>query len=169
MAKEIVNRVAKSPIMTVDLEDFYPNDPRIGIDIKSWLFKELILKEQDFRAALKAHDWTQYSGAYVAVYCSVDAIVPSWAYMLIASYLTPHTKGIQHGTLDQLEQAICNQVIANLEVSNYVDKPVIIKGCSSQPIPENAYVLLTQKIQPVAKSVMFGEACSAVPIYKKPK
>ncbi len=169
MAKEIVNRVANSVLVTLDLEDFYPAQKRVTLDITPWLFEGIILKEKDFRAALKEHDWQQYSNCYVALHCSSDAIVPAWAYMLVASYLTPVALDVQQGSLHELEQAICNRVIDGLELSQYRDKPVIIKGCANRPIPENAYVQLTQKIQPLAKSVMFGEACSSVPIYKRAK
>lgn len=169
MANEIVNRVANSALVTLDIESFYPSEPRLLLDIKPWLWEGLILKEKEFRATLKEFDWEQFRDKHVAVLCSSDAIVPSWAYMLISSYLTPVTKVIQQGNLLDLEQAICNHTIEQLDLEQFRDKPVIIKGCSTRKIPENAYVQLTKKIQPIAKSVLFGEACSSVPIYKRPK
>ena len=169
MDNEIVNRVAKSPLITLNLEDFYPKGQRILLDIKPWLHQELVLKELEFRAVLKQHDWTQYQDCYVALNCSADAIVPSWAYLLITTYLAPYCKTIVKGTLDMLETIIYQEVISNLDLELYRDKPVIIKGCSNKPIPETAFVLLTQSLQPVVKSLMFGEACSTVPLYKRKK
>ncbi|UMB52843.1 DUF2480 family protein [Lutibacter sp. A64] len=167
MADEIVNRVANSKLKTLDLEDFYPKGPRTVIDIKDWLFHELILKEKDFREYLKNHDWSQYKNHYIALTCSVDAIIPSWAYMLIATYTNPFAVKTIVGDLQQLETAIFQEIIANLNIKAYKNVPVIIKGCSDKPIPETAYIQLIEKLQPVAKTIMFGEACSTVALYKK--
>lgn len=167
MAEEIINRVANSKLITIDLEDYYPNGKRILFDIKDWLFQELILKETDFRAFVKAHDWSQYQDAYMSLTCSVDAIIPSWAYLLIASNVSPYSKKIVVGNLTTLETAIYQDVISQLDVSMFKDKLLIIKGCANKPIPESAYTLLISKLQPIAKSIMFGEACSTVPLYKK--
>jgi len=169
MADQIVNRVAKSKLKTIDLEDFYQKGPRASIDIKNWLFHELILKEKDFRESLKNHDWSQYQNHYIALTCSSDAIIPSWAYMLIATYISPYALKTIVGNLQQLEIAIFQETLHNFNLEEYKDLPVIIKGCSNKPIPETAYIQLIEKIQPVVKSIMFGEACSTVSLYKKKK
>jgi hypothetical protein len=169
MAEEIINRVANSKLITVDLEDYYPKGERIVLDIKDWLFHEIILKEKDFRTHLENHNWQQYQDCYVALTCSSDAIIPSWAYLLITSYLTPYTKQTIVGDLELLETVIYTNIIHQLDTTNFIMKPVIIKGCTNKPIPPTAYSLLIQKIQLVAKTVMFGEACSTVPLYKAKK
>ncbi|MFY7671879.1 DUF2480 family protein [Tenacibaculum sp. MEBiC06402] len=167
MAEEIINRVANSKLVTVDLEDFYPSGQRIVFDISDWLFEGLLLKEKDFREQVKNYDWSQYKDAYVALTCSTDAIIPSWAYLLLTTQLNPFAKKVVIGNLELLETIVFTEIISELDVSSFQDKPVIIKGCSSKPIPETAYTLLISKVQPVAKSIMFGEACSTVPLYKK--
>ena len=167
--QEIINRVANSVLQVFDLEDYYPEGERVAIDITQWLWQGLVLKEKDFREALKSHDWQQYEGKYVALYCSEDAIVPAWAYMLITVYLQPYVKRVLQGTPQELDVLLYNDILNGLDYSEYKDKPVIIKGCSHKPVPEEAYMLATQKLMPVAKSIMFGEACSSVPLYKKPK
>ena len=167
MPDKIVNRVAKSPLKTIDLEEFYPQGTRISIDIKKWLFQELILKEVEFRAHLINHDWSQYKNNFVALTCSSDAIIPSWAFMLITTYLTPFTKKVIVGNLKDIETAIFHDIISEFPLDNFKNKPVIIKGCANKPIPETAYIQLIEKLQPVAKSIMFGEACSTVPLFKK--
>lgn len=167
MSNEIVNRVANSQLKTIDLEDFYPQGTRTSIDIKNWLFHELILKETEFREHLKNHDWEQYNNKYVALTCSCDAIIPSWAFMLITTYLSPFAKKIVVGNLTALETSIYHEIIANFNIEEFINKPIIIKGCAQKPIPETAYIQLIEKLQPVAKSIMFGEACSTVPLYKK--
>lgn len=163
---EIRNRVAESKLVTLDLEQFYPKGERVVLDIKPWLFEGLILREQEFRAALKDHDWSQYENAYVAISCSSDAIIPSWAYLLITTYLAPIANKIVVGDLVQLETVIFEDVIAKLDTEQFGGKPIIIKGCSSKPIPDTAYTSLVSKLLPVAKTVMFGEACSTVPLFK---
>ncbi|WP_372745664.1 DUF2480 family protein [Lutibacter sp.] len=169
MADEIVNRVANSDLKTINLEDFYPKGERTVIDIKNWLFHELILKESDFREYLKNHDWSKYQNHYVALTCSSDAIIPSWAYMLIATYLNPIAKKIVIGNLKELETSIFQEIITNINIEEFLDKPVIIKGCAHKPIPETAYIQLIEKLQPIVKSIMFGEACSTVPLFKRKK
>lgn len=169
MAEEIINRVANSKLVTIDLEDYYPKGQRVLFDIKDWLFQELILKESDFRTFVKEHDWSQYQDAYLALTCSVDAIIPSWAYLLITSHVSAYAKKIVVGDLVTLETAIYQDIISQLDVSDYSEKPLIIKGCANKPIPESAYTLLVSKLQPIAKSIMYGEACSTVPLYKKGK
>jgi hypothetical protein len=164
---EIVNRVAQSALVTFNLEDHYPKGERILLDIKDWLFEGFILREKDFRAAISSHDWEQYKDAYVALTCSTDAIIPGWAYMLIATELQPHAKKMLIGNLEQLETSLYQSIIEKLDLSEYKDRPVIIKGCSNKPVPPNAYLWITSKMQTVAKSVMYGEACSSVPLYKR--
>ena len=167
MAEEIVNRVAQSKLKVIDLEELYPKGARAVIDLKGWLFEGLVLKEKDFRAALANHDWAQYQNCFVAINCSTDAIIPDWAFMLVTVYLQPYAKKIVTGTLETLETLIFQDLISELDVSVYENLPVIVKGCSHKPIPLNAYVQLTQKLQTVAKSIMFGEACSSVPLFKR--
>jgi hypothetical protein len=167
MSDEIINKVAQSKLVTFDLEDYYPEGKRIVLDIKDWLYEGLILREKEFRAYVSEHSWEQYKDAYVALTCSSDAIIPGWAYMLLSSKLQPHTKKTIIGNLEQLETVLYQSVIENLDVSSFKDKPVIIKGCSNKPVPPNAYIWITSKIQPVAKSIMYGEACSSVPLYKR--
>ncbi|PCH54111.1 MAG: hypothetical protein COC22_00855 [Flavobacteriaceae bacterium] len=167
MSNKIVNRVAKSQLKTINLEDFYPQGIRTSINIKNWLFQELIVKESEFREHLKNHNWGQYKNSYVALMCSCDAIIPSWAFMLITTYLSPFAKKIVVGDLIALETAIYYEIIANFNTDEFINKPLIIKGCSNKPIPETAYIQLIEKLQPIAKSIMFGEACSTVPLYKK--
>ena len=167
--KEIKNRVAESKLVTIDLEDYYPQGKRVIFDIKDWLFQEIILKEKNFREQVKNHDWSQYQDSFVALTCSVDAIIPSWAYLLITSQLSPFAKRIVVGSLSDLETAIYQDIISELSIDDFKDKPIIIKGCANKPIPETAYVQLISKLISIAKSVMFGEACSTVPLYKSKK
>ncbi|WP_435261144.1 DUF2480 family protein [Tenacibaculum sp. nBUS_03] len=167
MAEEIVNRVANSKLITVDLEDYYPKGARVVFDIKDWLFQELILKEKDFRQNVKNHDWSQYENSYVALICSSDAIIPSWAYLLLTTELSLYAKKVVIGNLELLETVLYQRIINELDVSSFKDKPVIIKGCANKPIPPSAYTLLIEKIQPTAKTIMFGEACSTVPLFKR--
>lgn len=164
---EIVNRVAQSKLVTFDLEDLYPQGQRVVLDIKDWLYEGFILREKEFRKHLEEHDWSAYTDAYVALGCSTDAIVPGWAYMLVASKLNPYSKKAVIGRLEDLEMSLYQTLLEDLDVSNFKDKPVIIKGCSNKPVPENAYILAISKIQQVAKSVMYGEACSSVPLFRK--
>ena len=165
----IVNRVAKSKIRTIDLEKCYPEGKRIALDISQWLYKGFVVKEKEFRAALKEHDWSNYKDSNVAMYCSTDAIVPEWAYMLVSTYLREHASKVIYGTLQELELLLFQEAVDKIDANEYKDKPVIIKGCSEKVIPQNAYIQLVQKLQPVVKSMMFGEACSSVPLYKKPR
>ncbi|MEO0526621.1 MAG: DUF2480 family protein [Bacteroidota bacterium] len=163
----IVNRVSQSKLVTFDLEDHYPEGERVLLDIKDWLYEGFILKEKEFRTFISEHLWEQYKEKYVALYCSTDAIVPGWAYMLITTRLQPYAKKVVVGNLEQLETTLYQSVINQLDVSDFRDKPVIIKGCSNKPVPPNAYIWLVSKIQTVAKSVLYGEACSSVPLYKR--
>ncbi|MBO0342187.1 MAG: DUF2480 family protein [Bacteroidota bacterium] len=169
MSEEIINRVAQSKLITFNLEDYYPKGERKVLDIKDWLYEGFILREKEFRAHVEAHDWSAYKDAYVALQCSSDAIVPGWAFMLIASKLQPYAKKVVQGSLENLETALYQSILENLDITEFTDKPVIIKGCSNKPVPENAYLMAVARIQEVAKSVMYGEACSSVPLYKKRK
>jgi len=167
MAEEIVNRVAKSKLVVVDLEDYYPIGKRILFDIKDWLYEGIVLREKEFRTNVTSHDWSQYKDVYVALTCSTDAIIPAWAYMLITMYLEPFAKKVLIGDLEQLEASLYQTIIENLDTDAFKGKPLIIKGCSNKPVPANAYILLSQKLKPIAQSIMYGEACSAVPLFKK--
>jgi len=169
MSDEIVNKVAQSGIVTIDLEELYPEGKRILFDIKPLLFQELILKEKDFREFLKNEDWSKYKDCYVAITCSNDAIVPTWAYMLLTLSLQAYAKKIVFGSLEILETVLFNEIISNLNIAAYKDARVVIKGCGTKPVPISAYVALTGKVKPVAKSIMYGEPCSTVPLYKQPK
>lgn len=169
MADEIINRVAQSILVTFDLEDHYPSGERVQFDISGWLMEGLILREKEFRHHVAEHDWSQYQGNYVALHCSTDAIIPAWAYMLVSVHLTPFVEKVIIGALEHLETSIYQDIIHNLDVSDYQDKPVIIKGCANKPIPDNAYAMMVAKLHGVAKSIMYGEACSSVPLYKKKK
>ena len=166
MKDEIINRVANSKLVTLDLEDFYPEGKRILFDIKDWLFEGFVLREKDFREDAKTFSWEQYQDCYIALTCSTDAIIPGWAYMLLTVYLEPYAKKVIVGDLEVLETSIYHDIISNLKVNDYQGKPIIIKGCSNKPVPQNAYIMLTNKLKPIAKSIMYGEACSSVPLYK---
>ncbi|WP_438989731.1 DUF2480 family protein [Polaribacter sp.] len=167
--EEIVNRVANSKLKTFDLEEIYPDGKRVLFDIKDWLFQELILKEVDFRAYVKNHDWSKYKNCFVAITCSVDAIIPSWAFMLVAAELNPYANKVVIGNLELLETVLYQELLEFIDYKEFTDVPVIIKGCAEKPIPNAAYSLLITKLQPIAKSIMFGEACSTVPIFKAKK
>ncbi len=164
----IVNRVANSKLVTFDLEDYYPKGKRVRLDIKDWLFEGLILREKDFRALAETHDWETYQDAYVALHCSNDAIVPGWAFMLLTTKLQPYAAQVVQGDLVQLETLLYHDIIQNLDISEFKDRMVIIKGCSKKPVPPNAYLWITSRLQPVVKSLMYGEACSSVPLFKRP-
>lgn len=167
MSDKIINRVAKSSLVTVDLEDFYPSGERVLFDVKDWLFEGLVLREKDFRTHVRNHDWSNFSDKYVAITCSTDAIIPAWAFMLVAIQLEPYAKRVVVGNLEQLESSVFQDIINNFDTSEIDNNPVIIKGCSNKPIPLNAYTMLINKIKASAKSIMYGEACSSVPLYKK--
>jgi hypothetical protein len=165
--EEIVNRVAESSIITLNLEQFYPKEPIAVFDMKDHLFMGLILKEKDFRTALQNLDWEQYRDKNVAVTCSADAIIPVWAYMLVATYLQPVAKEIVFGDEQALIQTIISKNLSDINTAEYTDKRVVIKGCGEIKIPDAAYMEITAKLRPVAKSIMYGEPCSTVPIFKK--
>lgn len=165
--KGIINRVASSPIVTLNLEDYYHPGERVAYDIAQHLFQGLILKEKDFREFIKDHDWSIYQGKNVALFCSEDAIVPTWAYMLLATKLTPHTNMIVFGEIEVLEFALFKEALSKIDLTLFENRPVVIKGCGDLPISESAYVEITRLLMPVAKSIMYGEPCSTVPLYKK--
>ena len=164
---DITNRVAQSKLITFDLEDYYPEGERVLLDISQWLYEGIILKEKEFRKQIDEIDWAGFSDKYVALNCSTDAIVPGWAFMLITSRLQPYAKKVVQGDLVELETQLYSEVIRDLDTEPFADKPVIIKGCSNKPVPPNAYVWATEKIQAVASKLMYGEACSSVPIYRR--
>lgn len=163
----IVNKVAESGIITLDLEMFYPQGDIVLFDLKEYLFMGLILKEKDFRATLLALDWETYRGKYVAVTCTADAIIPMWAYMLVATYLQPVAKDIVVGDEKALINSIFIKNIAAVKGEDFQDKRVVVKGCGDIQIPETAYLEITNKLRPFVKSLMYGEPCSTVPIFKK--
>ncbi len=166
MEKEIVNRVAESDLVEINLEDHYPKGERMLIDMKENLFQGLILKEKDFREFVKNENWSRYKDKFVAITCSADAIVPTWAYMLIAASLQPFAKKFVFGDLKALETILFIESLSKFNPEIFRDKKVMIKGCGNLPVPESAYVELTRLLMPVVKSIMYGEACSAVPVYK---
>ena len=167
MDKPLVNRVANSALKVIDLEDFYPKEEVFTFDIKEYLFRELLLKEKDFRTALKEHDWAQYQDKTLLVYCSSDAIIPMWAYMLIASYASPYVSSLFQGDAAAYTQAAFSKHLQAADWSKYEGQLVCIKGCGDKAVPAAAYMELTQLLQPLAKRIMYGEPCSTVPIYKK--
>jgi len=165
----IVNKVAESSIITLNLEEFYPKGAIAVFDMKDHLFMGLILKEKDFRAALQTLDWEQYQDKNVAVTCTADAIIPVWAYMLVAAYLQPVAREIIFGDEKTLVQTIISRNLQQLNTAEYADKRIVVKGCGDIAIPDAAYMEITAKLRPVAKSIMYGEPCSTVPIYKAKK
>ena len=169
MDEVFVNKVAESGIITLNLEDYYPKEPVAVFDMKDYLFMELILKEKDFREALKAADFSAYKDKNVAITCTADAIIPMWAYMLAASYLQPVACDVYFGNEEFLHNTLFIKNIATMDASAYSDKRMVIKGCGDLPVTAAAYVEITKKLRPCAKSIMFGEPCSTVPIYKKAK
>lgn len=163
----IVNRVAKSGLISLDLEDYYHAGERVLYDLKDNLFMGLILKEKDFREFLKTHDWSQYSGKNVAITCTEDAVIPTWAYMLLAIQLEPFAHIIVFGNLQDLEQKLYDEALAKINFEEYAGAKVVVKGCSKVAVPTTAYVEVTRRLRPYAQSIMFGEPCSTVPLYKK--
>lgn len=167
MSDEIINKVAASALVTIDLEEYYPKEEILVFDLKPHLFMELILKEKDFRTALQQSDWAPYQGKIAAVTCTADAIIPMWAYMLVVTYLQPVAKDIIFGNEEAARKQLFIQNIAAIQASDYTDQRVVVKGCGDIPIGEFAYLEITKKLRPVAKSIMYGEPCSTVPIFKK--
>ena len=169
MKESIVNKIAKSPIVTIDLEDFKTEGIKTFVDISQWLEEGLILREKEFRNLLSNHDWTQYTNHYIALGCTSEVILPAWATLLVTSYLCQHSKTVVLGDIKNLEQNLFFQKIKSLDLKQFEGKPIIIKGCSDSTIPEDAYIQLLQRLQTVAKSLFYGEACSSVPLWKVKK
>ncbi len=169
MEKPLVNKVAASGLITINLEDYFPKNEIVSFDIKDYLFMELILKEKDFRTALKEHDWEQYSNKNLLLFCSADAIIPMWAYMLVVSYAAPFATKICQGTPDEFLKLSYQESLNEIDFSQYEGKRIVIKGCSDQPVPAFAYAFLTDRLRPFAQSIMFGEPCSTVPVFKRPR
>lgn len=165
----IINRVSKSGLITLDLEDYYHKGDRIVYDIKDNLYMGLILREKDFREFLKTHDWSYYTNKNVAITCTEEAIIPTWAYMLLAIHLEPYANMVVYGTLEDLETKLYDDAIANIDFKEYIGAKVVVKGCSKVAVPTSAYVEISRRLKPYAQSIMFGEPCSTVPLYKKSK
>ena len=163
----IVNKVANSSLITLDLEEYYHPGERVVYDIKDNLFQEMILREKDFREFIREHDWSQYQGKNVALICSADAIVPTWAYMLLASKIEPYAHAVVFGDNEVLENILFQEALSHIDFTAFQDKKVVVKGCSKVPVPTYAYVEVTRKLRPYAASIMYGEPCSTVPIFKK--
>lgn len=167
--KPLVNRVAASGLITINLEEFFPKAELAHFDLKDYLFMGLILKEKDFREALQNHDWAQYQGKVLLVYCTADAIIPMWAYMLVASYAGPYAADVFQGVADDYYRIAFDRALAKLDIEKYAAQRIVVKGCSDHPVPATAYLEITRKLQPHVKSIMYGEPCSTVPIFKQPK
>lgn len=165
--ENIINKVANSGLITFNLEDYLDKSESVEYDIKHNLFHELILKEKDFRAFVKEHDWTQYSGKNIALTCSSDAIVPTWAYMLLTNKMQPYAKNIIFGDLETLNKILFYESLHRIDVEKFRDERVVIKGCSDPRIPVSAYIDISKLLTPVVKSLMYGEPCSTVPLYKR--
>lgn len=167
MSDEIINKVARSPLQTFNLEEFYTPGERILFDIADQLFQGLILKEKDFRDFVQSNDWSKYAGKHVAISCSADAIVPTWAYMLLSVALQPHATTVIFGSLEELETQLFRNNLDKVDWDKFKDAKVVIKGCSAVAVPIAAYVEVTSRLRPLASSIMFGEPCSTVPLFKK--
>ena len=164
----IINKVAASGLITISLEDFLPEENTLAVfDLKPFLFREMILREKDFREALPAHDWNQYAGKHVAITCSADAIIPMWAYMLVAAMLQPVAASVFSGNLEALRRHMILQHIAAMPVDTYAGQRIVIKGCGDRPVPEAAFIAITDRLRPIVRSIMYGEPCSTVPVYKQ--
>ncbi|MET0394032.1 MAG: DUF2480 family protein, partial [Chitinophagaceae bacterium] len=167
MSEEIINKVAESGLITIDPAAYYPAQATALFDLKAFLFMGMILKEKDFREMMKAHDWEAYRGKQVGVFCSADAIIPVWAWMLVAAYLEPIAAGLVMGDEKELHRRLFLDRLSAIDVQAFADKRVVIKGCGDTPIGDFVYLELTRLLRPVAKSIMYGEPCSTVPVYKK--
>lgn len=165
--ENIVNKVASSGLITLNLEDFYDKGERIVYDIKENLFHGLMLREKDFREFIKAHGWAQYQGKNVAIICSAEAIVPTWAYMLLANKMAPYANELVFGSLESLETVLFIKALAKINIANYANERIVVKGCGDIDISVSAYVEITKLLTPVVKSIMFGEPCSTVPVFKR--
>jgi len=164
---QIVNKVEQSGLITFNLEEYYNHDKRVFIDLKEHLYEGLILRERDFRAFVKSNDWAQYQDCAIAIDITSDAIVPAWAFMLVASAVAGFANTVVKGSLEDLNKHLFSQALQTIDLSKLQDKFVIVKGCSNLPVPESTYVELCTLLQPVVKTLSYGEACSKVPLYKK--
>ena len=169
MDESIINKVAESSILTLNLEEYFPKEEIVLFDLKEYLFMGLILKEKDFRETLKAMDWEQYRDRHVALTCSADAIIPVWAYMLVAAGLQPVAASVTMGDEKEVHKKLYLEHLSTIPVNDYADQRVVIKGCGETPIPDYVYMELTRILRPVVKSIMYGEPCSTVPVFKKEK
>lgn len=169
MQKPLVNRVAQSGLITLKLEEFFPEGEVTELDLKDYLFKGLVLREKDFRTAMKEHDWDKYAGKNLMVHCSADAIVPVWAYMLVATYASPRALRVFMGTSEEFYRIAFQETLQKLDPASFEGRRVVIKGCGDKPVPPSAYLDITCMLMPFAKSIMYGEPCSTVPLYKRPK
>jgi hypothetical protein len=167
MSEPIINKVAESGLISIDLAQYFPTNEIVVFDMKPYLFMELILKEKDFRTSLSTIDWSSYQDKIVGIFCSADAIIPMWANMLIVANLTPFAKAIYFGDENKTRELVLLQEINNIDNSIFEDQRIVVKGCGDTPIGESAYIAITQKLRPVVKSIMYGEPCSTVPVYKK--
>jgi hypothetical protein len=163
----LVNRVANSSLVTIRLEDYFPKGEVVDFDLKEFLFMGLILKEKDFREALAAHDWNQYAGKNLAVHCSADAVIPLWAYMLVAAHAAPHARDVVQCAPAHFHEMAFQKALQELDLSPYEGQRIVVKGCGNHPVPPSAYMEITRRLLPIAKSIMFGEPCSTVPVFKK--
>lgn len=164
---EIINRVTASSLITFDLEEYYQEGDRVLLDIKDQLYEGLIVKEKEFREFIKNHNWSHYQNKFVAITCSADAIIPTWVYMLVTIALKPFAKAVEFGTLEQLEEKLFDRALSTVRWHEFKDAKVVVKGCSKVNVPTSAYVKVVEALQPLASSLMFGEACSTVPLYKR--
>lgn len=164
---EIVNKIAQSSLQVFDLEDYFPDEHVVVLDISQWLFEGFILKEKEFRDQLKSFDWTLYQDKYVGLICSSDAILPAWTFALVAVHLAPFALKVIHGNKEQITIEWYQDILNKLDYSPYENKPIILKGCSKKEVPQSVYTLAIQKLMLHSKSIMFGEACSAVPLFKQ--
>jgi len=169
MQTEIINKVASSGLVTIDLEEYYPKGIRKQLDLKDILFQGLILLEKDLKEYISNTNFGDFKDAYVNIFCSADAVIPTWAYMLLTVHLQPYATKIVYGNAEQLEAVLFDEILQKLDAEKYTDAKIVIKGCGNLPVPIHAYVAFTEKLKPYAKSIMYGEPCSTVPLYKKPK
>ena len=167
MSEPFINKVAESGLISLDLAQYIPNNEIVVFDIKPYLFKELMLKEKDFRASLATIDWTEFENKIVGIFCSTDAIIPMWANMLIVANLSPYVKSVFFGDENKTRELVLLEEIQKIDPSVFTDQRVVVKGCGDTPIGESAFIAITQKLRPVVKSIMYGEPCSTVPVYKK--
>ena len=165
--KPLINKVAASGLITIKLEEWWPSEEISSLDLRDFLFKGLILREQEFRSSLESFDWNQYQDKVVCVYCSSDAIIPVWAYMLMAKYLSARARLLYQGVPAEYVKVHYSRYIEQMDIEPYRDKRLVIKGCGEKDVPESAYLQITSRLLPVAKSIMYGEPCSTVPVYKR--